>query len=116
MAPPASRSGNLPTLPASDVKKRGWRGLMRTVRKDGAVVITNHREAEAVVLEIAEYEALIQLVEQSSERGATELDALRRRFDERLSALRRPGAADRLRAVARGPAKLGGKVKAGKTF
>jgi PHD/YefM family antitoxin component YafN of YafNO toxin-antitoxin module len=111
-----TRADKLPAVPASDVKKRGWRGLMRTLVRDGAVVVTNHEEPEAVILRVDAYEALVDLVEQTRSRAATELDALRQRFDERLAALRAPDAGDRLRALARRPARLGGKVKAGKGF
>lgn len=110
------RPADLPTLPASDVKKRGWRGMMRALNKDGAFVVTNHREREAVVLRIADYEALLELVDQSRSRAAGELDKLKQRFDKRLAALQAPDAGARLRALAQRPAKLGGKVKAGKTF
>lgn len=44
------------------------------------------------------------------------LEVLRCRFDERLAALRQPDAADRLRAIAKSPAKLHGKVKAGASY
>ena len=111
-----ARPDQLPAVPASDVKKRGWRGVMKTLGKDGALVVTNHREPEAIILRVAEYEALVELAEQSKLRAAGKLDALRQKFDERLAALRAPGAADRLRALARKPARLGGKVKAGKSF
>jgi PHD/YefM family antitoxin component YafN of YafNO toxin-antitoxin module len=89
---------------------------MRTLRKDGAVVVTNHREPEAVVLRVAEYEALVELVEQARSHVNTEIEVLRQRFDERLAALRAPDAGERYRALARRPARLGGKVKAGRTF
>jgi hypothetical protein len=45
-----------------------------------------------------------------------ELDALRAKFDDRLAALRAPDAGDRLRKLARRPARLHGKVKAGTGF
>jgi PHD/YefM family antitoxin component YafN of YafNO toxin-antitoxin module len=114
MSTTTARTAALPTVPASDVKKRGWRGVMRTLARDGAVVVTNHDEPEAVILPVDTYEALVDLVEQTRSRAATELDALRQQFDERLAVLRAPGADDRLRALARRPARLGGKVKAGK--
>ena len=41
------------------------------------------------------------------------LEALRKRFDARLAALQVDEAGDRLRAVARDPARLHGQVKAG---
>jgi hypothetical protein len=43
---------------------------------------------------------------------ASELKTLRRRFDERLAALRARDAGARLRSVMRRPARLGGRVKA----
>jgi len=42
----------------------------------------------------------------------SEQDRLRHKFDGRLAALRAPGAGDRLRRIARRPARLRGKVKA----
>ncbi len=107
---------NLQAVPASDVKKRGWRGVMRTLLDKGTVVVTNHDEPEAVIIDIKEYESLLALAEQTQARSMSELDALRRRFDERLETLNTPAAADRLRRLARKPAKLGGKVKAGSGF
>ena len=103
----------LPELPASDVKKRGWRGVMRTLQAEGIVVITNHEEPEAVILPAREYEGLLETVRQAESRLTSELDALRLRFDERLAALRAPEAGVRLRSVMRARARLGGKVKAG---
>ena len=41
---------------------------------------------------------------------------LRKRFDERLEALKAPGAAARLLAAAKAPVKLRGKVKAGDSY
>lgn len=110
------RLSRLPEVPASDVKKRGWRGVMRAVPKDGAVVVTNHDEPEAVILRVDAYEALLERLELANSRAAIELDALRKRFDERLAVLRDSDAGERLRALARKPARLGGKVKAGTGF
>ena len=106
------RLDDLARVPASDVKKRGWRGLMRTLQ-GGGVLVTNHEQPEAVVLPIDEYAALLERSQQAESRAAAELDTLRQRFDQRLAALSAPGSADRLRSVMRRPAKLGGKVKAG---
>jgi len=78
--------------------ERGWSGVMRTLVKDGAVVVTNHDEPEAVILRVGEYEALIELVEQLKSRVTNELDALRQRFDEPLAALRAPDAGARSHA------------------
>ena len=107
---------SLRALPASDVKKRGWRGVMRTLTEERAVVVTNHDEPEAVIISVRDYRRLLALADQARLREISELDALRRRFDERLAVLNAPGAGNRLRAAARRPAKLRGKVKAGASF
>lgn len=103
----------LPRLPASDVKKRGWRGVIRTLREQGVVLVTNHDEPEAVILPVNEYASLMEVAQQAESRMASELETLRRRFDDRLAALRAPDAGARLRSVMRGPARLRGKVKVG---
>ena len=100
-------------LPASDVKKRGWRGVMRTLAEQGVVVVTNHDEPEAVIIPAKAYAGLVQVVQQAESRAEAELDALRLRFDDRLARLRAPGAGARLRSVMRGRPRLRGKVKAG---
>ena len=103
----------LPRTPASDVKKLGWRGVMRAIKLSGKVVVTNHNEPEAVIILVEEYEAMVRIMQQAESNNASVLDALRHRFNERLMVLQTPDASDRLRSVMRGPAKLGGKVKAG---
>jgi PHD/YefM family antitoxin component YafN of YafNO toxin-antitoxin module len=104
---------HLQSVPASDVKKRGWRGVMRVLDAQGTLVVTNHDEPQAVIVTVPEYEKLLELAREAESRTASELDALRQRFDERLAALHRKGAGDRLRSVMRRPAKLKGVVKAG---
>jgi len=101
------------SLSASDVKRQGWRGVMRIVQKHGTVVVTNHHRAEAVILDVQEYEALRTLVRQTEGRIESELEELRHRFDERLKALRATDAGKRLKSVVRGAVRLHGKVKAG---
>jgi prevent-host-death family protein len=106
----------LPRTPASDVKKLGWRGIMNALRSNGTLVVTNHDEPEAVIIPVAEYDALVQFVEQSEAQTETVLADLRRTFDERLSVLQGRSAATRLQSTMRGRAKLGGKVKAGSGY
>jgi prevent-host-death family protein len=89
---------------------------MRTVREEGVVLVTNHDQPEAVILEAEAYENLLERAKQAESRVESDLALLRRRFDERLAALRRPDASQRLRSVMRGPARLRGRVKAGKTY
>lgn len=103
----------LPHTPASDVKKLGWRGLMKTIRSSGKIVVTNHNEPEAVILSAEEYADLMRSVQQTASQTEVALAALRQRFDQRLSALQPADAGDRLRDVMRAGARLEGKVKAG---
>lgn len=106
----------LPRTPASDLKKIGWRGIMNTLRSKGKVVVTNHDEPEAVIIPVAEYDALMQLVEQSEAQTEAALAGLRRSFDVRLSVLQDRSAATRLQSTIRSRPKLGGKVKAGSGY
>ena len=106
----------LPRTPASDLKKLGWRGMMNTLRSKGKLLVTNHDEPEAVIIPVAEYDALMQLVEQSEAQTESALANLRQSFDERLSVLQDRSAATRLQSTIRGRVKLGGKVKAGSGY
>ena len=103
----------LPRIPASDVKKLGWRGVMRAIKLSGKIVVTNRNEPDAVIMAVEEYEEMRRIMQQAEPNTSSVLDALRHRFDERLTVLQTPDAGDRLRSVMHGPAKLGGKVKAG---
>lgn len=101
----------LPRAPATDVKRLGWRGVMKTVAKTGKLVVTNHNHPEAVILSAQEYAAIVAALAASGEDAP--LETLRKRFDARLAAMQADDASDRLRAVAREPARLHGQVKAG---
>jgi prevent-host-death family protein len=107
------RLAKLPRTPASDLKKLGWRGMMSALRSKGRIVVTNHDEPEAVIIPVAEYDALMQIVERSEAQTESALADLRRSFDERLSVLQLRSAATRLQSTIRVRAKLEGKVKAG---
>lgn len=104
---------DLPRTPASDVKKLGWRGVMKSVGRVGKVVVTNHNQPEAVILSAAEYDRILRALQNAAAKDHDALDMLRRRFDERLVSLRADDAGDRLRALMDGPARLGGAPKAG---
>lgn len=110
---PLDALAQLPHTPASDVKKLGWRGVMKAIRSNGKMVVTNHNEPEAVILTAEEYAELMQIVQQTTTKTESALAMLRHSFDQRLAALQAPDAGDRLRSVMRGAAKLDGKVKAG---
>jgi hypothetical protein len=106
----------LPRTPASDIKKLGWRGMMNSLRSNGKFLVTNHDQAEAVILPIAEFVALMQIKEQAEAQTEAALAGLRNSFDERLSVLQGQTVADSLRSTVRGKAKLQGKVKAGSGY
>lgn len=111
--PGPAHLSTLPRATASDLKKRGWRGMMKTVRSTGKLLVTNHDEPEAVIIPIAEYSELMRRVEQSEARMESALQELRQGFDRRLSILQDRSTAARLRSSMSGPAKLGGRVKVG---
>ena len=113
-APPYETLDELPRTPASDVKKLGWRGVMKSVIRHGKVVVTNHNEPEAVILPVEEYDRLLRLLHAAGEKDRAMLDALRRKYDERLACLREPGAGDRLASIFDQPLDLDGRVIAGK--
>src|SRR5580692_4877835 len=71
----------LPRTPASDLKKLGWRGMMNALRSRGKLLVTNHDEPEAVIIPVAEYEALMQIVERSEAQAESALVGLRQSFD-----------------------------------
>ena len=106
----------LPRTPASDLKKLGWRGMMNALRSKGKLLVTNHDEPEAVIIPVAEYGVLLQIVAQSEAQTESALAELRRSFDERLTVLQGRPAASRLQSTIRGRVKLGGKVKAGSGY
>ena len=103
----------LARTPASDVKKLGWRGVMRQVGRDGAVVVTHHDRPEAVILSTDEYQRLAQAAAAAQARQDDALTTLRRQFDERLAALATPDAGTRLRGVFAQAPTLDGQVRAG---
>lgn len=107
---------DLPHTPASDVKKLGWRGVMRVVARDGKVVVTNHGRPEAVVLSLEDYDELLADAEIGRAQRQADLEKLRHQFDERLQALREPGAGAKFDALFDEPLDLGGRIVAGQSF
>jgi prevent-host-death family protein len=103
----------LPRVPAADLKKRGWRGVMRAVTSGGAVLVTNHSEPEAVIVTAVEYSRLLAAMRLAESKADDVLETLRQDFDERLAVLDAPSAGARLRGVMDKPARLDGRVKAG---
>ena len=109
---------SLPHTPASDMKKLGWRGVMKAVARSGKVVITNHNQPEAVILPVEEYARMLSLLRAAAARDEAALHALRRKFDERLACLNEPGsgAGDKLAAIFDKPFSFEGKIFTGDEF
>ena len=106
----------LAQIPATDVKKRGWRGIMRSLGPQEKVVVTHHSEPEAAIISAKEYARISEIVARSESEAKAMLETLRRSFDERLAVLQAPDADDRLRAAMSSPARLAGKLKAGSSY
>lgn len=104
---------DLPRTPASDVKKLGWRGVMKSIGQLGKVVVTNHNQPEAVILSTAEYDLILHALQAAAAKDGDALDQLRKRFDQRLASLQADDAGERLRALMREPTRLEGKARAG---
>lgn len=101
--------------PVSDVKREGWRGLMRTVTAAGKVLMTNHEQPEAVILSLHEYRRLTELAERVQRDNLARLEGLRRAFDAELAVLAQPDAGQRLREAFGAPLALQGEVIAGRS-
>ncbi|MEN4903302.1 type II toxin-antitoxin system prevent-host-death family antitoxin [Luteimonas sp. TWI1416] len=113
VAPKFDALDALPRTPASDVKKLGWRGVMKSVARDGQVVVTHHNTPEAVILSAETYDAILRALEAAAAPQRSALEDLQAKFDARLASLESADAGDRLRAIMARPATLRGKVKAG---
>lgn len=103
----------LPRAAASDVKRHGWRGVMRLVSEQGKLLITNHSAPEAVVLSAHEYNAMVDALHAARQSAGGPLEALRARFDARLAALDADDAGERMDALFDEPARLHGALEAG---
>lgn len=113
--PADGTSAHLERKSASDVKREGWRGIMRSVEALGKVLVTNHDEPEAVIISVREYRLLSELAEQAQRENASKLEQLSRAFDAELAVLERPDAGDRLRRAFGAPLALLGEVIAGRS-
>ena len=106
----------LPRTPATDLKKLGWRGVMKSVGRSGKIVVTNHNQPEAVNLSAEAYTAITDALQQAAAQADAPLEALRSRFDARLAVLQAPDAGDKLRSLMApggGGMRLNGQVRAG---
>ena len=102
--------------PVSDVKREGWRGVMKSVGAAGKLLMTNHDQPEAVILSLQEYSLLAELAESALRVKQSKLEALSQAFDAELAVLKHADAGDRLRQAFGAPLALNGKVIAGRSY
>ena len=107
---------HLERKPVSDVKREGWRGIMRSVDAAGTLLMTNHDQPEAVILSLREYRLLTELAESVLRENQSRLERLTRAFDVDLAVLQQADAGDRLREAFGAPLALNGEVIAGRSF
>ena len=105
---------HLQRKPVSDVKREGWRSIMRSVDAAGRLLMTNHEQPEAVILSLHEYRLLTEMADRAQRDNQAKLDLLARAFDEELARLKKPDAGQRLRAAFDSPLSLKGEVIAGR--
>ena len=108
--------GHLQRKPVSDVKREGWRGVMKSVGAAGKLLMTNHDQPEAVILSLQEYRLLTELADTARRDQQQRLDKLSQAFDAELAVLRQADAGDRLRQAFGAPLALKRKVIAGRSF
>lgn len=82
----------VPSVTATDAKNEFGR-VLETVKEKGAVAITRHDAAKAVLLSVEEYNALV------AAQGKTDLDALSGEFDALLERMQTHGARRGMRAA-----------------
>ena len=93
---------NQPSISASDVKKRGWKAVATLAQQQGPLVVTNHNRPEVVVVDAARYQAMLDTLD-----AGDPLEALKRRFEQRLESLQDPAAGNALAdAIDAGPEEL----------
>ncbi len=102
--------------PVSDVKREGWRGIMRSVDAAGKLLMTNHDQPEAVILSLQAYRQLTELAGRAQRDNQDKLDRLSRAFDAELAVLQQPDAGDRLRDAFAAPLALNAEVIAGRGY
>ena len=102
--------------PVSDVKREGWRGIMRSVDAAGELLMTNHDQPEAVILSLQAYRQLSELAARAQRDSQHNLERLSRAFDAELAVLKETDAGDRLRGAFAAPLALNGEVIAGRSY
>jgi len=106
----------LPSTTATALKRQGWPSIMADVRREGHLLITNHNLPEAVILPPEEYDRLVNAARKSKDASSLRIEALKRKFAERLACLQEPGANEKLDTAMLKPLELRGQVLAGQGY
>ncbi|MGH8465697.1 MAG: hypothetical protein ACRER5_16260 [Pseudomonas sp.] len=87
----APELSTLASLPAGDIKRKGWKSIVAAAQ-EAVVPITNHGKPEVIVMSVERYMALAAIAADTDP-----LQLLRNQFDERLDILRGKGVEGRLK-------------------
>lgn len=102
----------LPRQNATQVKNQ-WGEVVRLVRQNGSVAITNHSNVEMVLLQASTYEQLAQELQSLKSQKQAQLQDLAQRFEQRLAGLQQPEAPAQVQALFASKGKLARRPKAG---
>lgn len=95
---------DLEPVPASEVKKRSWRGLHDRIvgSVSGTLLVRNHSRPEEVLMAVEAYERLV-LEARGRLRSDDRVEALNQAFRERLAGLRTAQGVMQLREAVDSP-------------
>lgn len=105
----------LPQREATEVKNK-WGSVVRQVKAQGRVAITNHKEPELVVMSAEEYGRLMASLAEAAVHRERILASLAARFDESLAKLQAPDAHERIDRFFAMSSEVETGVIAGETF
>jgi len=107
----------LPQREATEVKNK-WGSVVRQVKAQGLVAITNRKEPQPllVVLSAEEYGRLMAQIDEAAAYREKVLASLTARFDESLAKLQAPDARERIEALFAAKGRTETPVIAGETF
>ena len=106
---------DLPRQNASQVKNK-WADVVRLVRQEGSVAVTNHSTVEMVLIEASTYRQLTQDLLALRQRQGNVLAELAQRFDVQLDSLKHEDVVSRVDAVFKARGQQKQRPKAGASF
>jgi prevent-host-death family protein len=107
--------GALPHREATEVKNK-WGSVVRQVKAQGRIAITNRKQPELVIMSAEDYGRLMTQLEEAAVHRDKVLASLAARFDEDLARLQAPDAGKRVDALFGAKGRTEAPVVAGRTF